>query len=113
MKAESNLHAGDIQNIFMYRCRMARVRVNYPAKYSSLNCPLCENAGPNVIPHLDNQENLLNCIVIKQNCDAVKNNVVCKYSDIFGTDTQKMNETVKLLVKAMDTRNELLEQQLE
>ena len=74
-----------------------------------MNCPLCESQTVTTTPHLDSQENLFNCQVIRDHCPDIKNNKSCQYSDIFGQDVEKMRETVKLLKQAMETRKKLLE----
>ena len=57
--------------------------------------------------HLDDQDYLLKCDVIKEQSQCQINNNEC-YSNIFGRNVSLIKETAEVLSMAMDTRLNLL-----
>ena len=68
---------------------------------SKATCPLgCD--------HIDNQESLLTCDIIKMNnFDVLTSDI--KYDDVFGKNIEKIGKAVSLLDKALRTRETLLQ----
>ena len=83
---------------FQFRTHMIRTASNFGSKDS---CPLgCD--------HIDNQESLLTCDIIKMNNFEVMTSDI-KYDDVFGENSEKIGNAVSLLDKALRTRETLLQ----
>ena len=81
----SHLIAYKASMVFMYRLRMARVKMNYQKSYGDLNFPL----GCLVE---DRQEHLLVCAKIREVSDNVRLNRTVNYLDIFSSSTEDIRK---------------------
>ena len=90
------------KEIFKFRTRMTQVNENFKNnfQYESI-CPICKDPNEN-----DDQNHLLNCKKLNDLCPIKRN-----YFDIFSNDIIKIYETIRILMRAMETRKKLLEQE--
>ena len=87
--------------LFKMRTRMFNVRNNFRNNYAQTNtlCPLCSLAE-------DSQEHLLECNIIKRNCNDDKD---CVYDDLFSDDSDKLFNIAMLMKEIIEIREKLLE----
>ena len=52
----------------------------------------------------EDQQHLLDCDILIQNCEALYNDMTVKYDDIFSKETKQL-EAVRLYAKVLKTRN--------
>ena len=89
------------KNIFKFRTRMTEVKENFKNNYKNESvCPLCKDPSQK-----DDQSHLLKCPKLKENGHIKRN-----YFDIFSEDILKIYETIIILIKAMETRQKLLDE---
>ena len=100
LKTQSYCHiegirAQEVQNVFKFRTRMTKVAENYKGKEGGKLCPLCDK-------HVDNQENLFSCEVLKE---KFKNEW-----EIENIYTNKVNiDVARNVTKFTKTRSKILE----
>ena len=88
--------------LFKNRTRMVDVRENFKNKYPN-NYFKCElKCGES-----ENQQHLLDCTVLIENCDALYNDSTVKYEDLFASEDKQL-DAVKLYDKVLKKREELL-----
>ena len=87
--------------LFKLRCRMTKVGYNFGKK---VPCPLCKI-------HEDSQEKILDCIILKINCEELYQQKDEKYEDIFSPNLTKLEKIANIFQKCFESREELLEQQ--
>ena len=79
---------------------MTEMKVNFKNKYFDEICPLCWLEE-------DSQTHLMECQILKNNCEALKENSNVQYGDIFGKISKQKN-AIQLLEKIWNTRESLL-----
>ena len=95
---DCRLSAEQIKLLFKFRTRMVNVRNNFRRNYACSSCPLCGM-------HIDTQEHLFECIMIKKHFKPT-----VEYADIFSDDCDKLLDAVVNLERVLDIRNRLLEE---
>ena len=90
--------------VFSLRAHMIKVGHNYGNKQI---CPLCQDPDTD-----DSQTHLINCEVLKEECQDIKNKIVV-YSDLYSDDISIVKEIAKLFKIALRKREELLEKRRE
>ena len=94
----SNISLRQKKLIFKLRSKMAKVGYNYGQKIS---CPLCKL-------HEDNQDNLLECIILKMRCKELYMLKDEKYDDIFSSNLNKLGNISKIYQRCFEIREEIL-----
>ena len=79
---------------------MTKVGYNFGKKRL---CPLCSL-------HIDNQEEMLDCIILKIECKELYNIKDEKYDDIFSSDINKLSNISKIYKKCFQIREEILDE---
>ena len=84
---------------------MIDLKGNFKGMYiNNLECELCnENL-------LQNQDHLLSCQKIIDNCKELYENINIEHDDIFG-DTKKQLKVVRLYQKVLEAREKILEEE--
>ena len=85
-----------VRNMFKFRVRMAEVGENFRGKSARVACPLCSN-------HLDNQEMLFQCEVIREKVD-----IKFGLEDVYKDDIKI--EVAEEISEIMKTREKLIEE---
>ena len=86
------------------RTRMIDVKNNSKNNYQNImSCDLCGE--------FEDQKHLLNCKVLIENCEALFNDSIVEYEDIFGTEIKQLT-AVRLYMKVLETREKLLKELL-
>ena len=79
---------------------MTKVGYNYGRK---MLCPCCRL-------HEDNQEEMLNCIILKIKCPELYRQNKEKYKDIFSSDIDKLAKISKIYQKCFEIREEVIDE---
>ena len=97
---KSNFYRQEVQNLFKFRTRMAKVKNNFRNGNEDNICPFqsCDN--------IDDQKHLLTCSAININTSTE----VEEYLDIFSDDPKKARTTIRVLMSTMEKRDKLLNQ---
>ena len=90
--------------LFSLRTRMVRVKDNFKNEFGNNNLSCSLQCG-----QYEDQQHLLNCDILIQNCEALYNDTSVKYEDLFGTEKNQL-EAVRLYAKILKTRNLLLDE---
>ena len=82
---------------------MIDIKDNFKHKYENdLSCDLCGE--------YEDQQHLLECKVLIENCKSLYNDSIIKYEDIFSTENKQLS-AVKLFSEVLQTRQKLLDEQ--
>ena len=84
----------EIQNVFKFRTKMTKVGGNFRGKSEVGICPLCHN-------HLDIQEKLVDCEILRANV-KIKNDIM----NVYTSDVEL--EVARMVSEILDTRERLL-----
>ena len=89
------------KDIFKWRTRMAKFKVNFRNGSDNIKCPLgCQ--------HDDSQQNILKCDAI--NCEAPElKTLKDSYNDIFSYNPLKIKAIMDTLIKAYKIREDMVE----
>ena len=98
---DKNLSLRQKKILFKLKCRMSKVGHNYGQK---ILCRLCKL-------HNDNQEEMLNCVILKIKCKELYHVKDEKYDDVFSRDINKLSKIAKLFQKCFEIREEILQEQ--
>ena len=98
--AAKNLTLRQKKLIFKLKCRMTKVGYNFGQKRL---CPLCSL-------HIDDQKEMLNCIVLKIESKELYNIKDEKYEDIFSNNITKLSNISKIYQKIFQIREEILDE---
>ena len=88
------------QLLFRMRTRMTDVKLNFKNKYVDHLCLLGQIEE-------ESQSHLMECLILKDKCEALKENMEVEYKDIFKNNT-KQQKVIKLLREIWNTRDILL-----
>ena len=78
LKTDSSITNDEKQLLFKLRTRMTELKSNFKNKYFDEVCSLCKNND-------ENQSHLMECEILIDECEALKENIHIKYEDIFST----------------------------
>ena len=85
------------------RTRMVDVKDNFKQKYEdNMSCDLCGE--------YENQQHLLECKTLIENCKSLYDDSTIRYEDLFSTVNKQLS-AVKLFTEVLQTRQKLLDEQ--
>ena len=103
---DASFSSEEKQILFKLRTRMVEVKENFKSRHSDTICSLC-------FDHVESQKYLLDCPVLINNCSDLYNDSFVKYEDLFSSEIEKQLKATKLFDAVLETRNKLLEIQIE
>ena len=83
---------------FKIRTRMLQVNFNFGNRIS---CPMCKEKD-------DDQNHLLECRILKDNCVEIKENQNFEINDVFKGEMEKINEITRIINRALKKREEIM-----
>ena len=89
LKTDSKMTNDEKQLLFRMRTRMTDVKLNFKNKYVDHLCLLGQIEE-------ESQSHLMECLILKDKCEALKENMEVEYKDIFKNNT-KQQKAIKLL----------------
>ena len=84
--------------LFKNRTRMVDVRENVKNKYLNMDYKCDLKCGES-----DDEQHILDCIVLIENCDALYNDFTVRYEDLFASEDKKLDAVKLLEVKTLST----------
>ena len=102
--SDSRFSMRDKQLLFKLRTKMLDVKANFKGMYpENLHCNICNE------DIVQNQEHLLNCQIIVDNCSELFDNINVEHDDIYG-HVDKQLSVVKLYKRVLEVRDWLQEE---
>ena len=100
LKTDSKMTNDEKQLLFRMRTRMTDVKLNFKNKYVDHLCLLGQIEE-------ESQSHLMECLILKDKCEALKENMEVEYKDIYKNNT-KQQKAIKLFKEIWNTRDMLL-----